>query len=44
MQTSPLPTTSFQAPLGLGQLLDRVFRLYRLRFGKLVLTAPQAIT
>lgn len=29
----------FQTPLGLGQLLDRVFRLYRLRFGKLVLTA-----
>lgn len=34
-----MQATPFQAPLGLGQLLDRVFRLYRLRFGKLVLTA-----
>lgn len=34
MQAAP-----FITPLGLGQLLDRVFRLYRLRFGKLVLTA-----
>ncbi|HAJ37751.1 MAG TPA: hypothetical protein DCL15_18940 [Chloroflexi bacterium] len=30
--------TPFQAPLGIGQLLDRVFRLYRLRFGQLALT------
>jgi len=29
----------FQTPLGIGQLLDRVFRLYQLHFGKLVLTA-----
>jgi hypothetical protein len=28
----------FQAPMGLGELLDRAFRLYRARFGKLVLT------
>jgi hypothetical protein len=34
-----MQATPFQTPLGLGQLLDRVFRLYRLRFGKLVLTA-----
>ena len=34
MQAAP-----FTTPQGLGQLLDRVFRLYRLRFGKLVLTA-----
>lgn len=33
MQAMPFPT-----PLGIGQLLDRVFRLYRLRFGRLVLT------
>lgn len=33
MQTIP-----FQAPMGLGELLDRAFRLYRARFGKLVLT------
>jgi hypothetical protein len=39
MSTSPLQTVPFQTALGLGQLLDRVFRLYRLRFGKLVLTA-----
>ncbi|HHY55793.1 MAG TPA: hypothetical protein GYA08_10190 [Chloroflexi bacterium] len=34
-----MQATSFQTPLGIGQLLDRVFRLYRLRFGRLVLTA-----
>lgn len=34
-----MQATPFQAPLGIGQLLDRVFRLYRLRFGQLVLTA-----
>lgn len=34
-----MQATPFQAPLGIGQLLDRVFRLYRQRFGRLVLTA-----
>ncbi|MBO9392674.1 hypothetical protein, partial [Caldilinea sp.] len=34
MQTIP-----FSAPMSLGQLLDRAFRLYRVRFRKLVLTA-----
>ena len=34
-----MQATSFPAPLGIGQLLDRVFRLYRLRFGRLVLTS-----
>jgi len=34
MQTIP-----FSAPMNLGQLLDRAFRLYRVRFRKLVLTA-----
>lgn len=33
-----MQATPFQTPLGIGQLLDRVFRLYRLRFGRLVLT------
>lgn len=28
----------FQAPMGLGELLDRAFRLYRAHFGKLVIT------
>ncbi len=34
MQAIPFP-----APMSLGQLLDRAFRLYRARFGKLALTA-----
>lgn len=33
-----MQATLFQTPMGVGQLLDRVFRLYRLHFGKLVLT------
>jgi len=28
----------FQSPMGLGELLDRAFRLYRAHFGRLVLT------
>lgn len=35
---SAMQTIPFQSPMGLGQLLDRAFRLYRARFGRLVLT------